>query len=299
MLLRFLPVLSWSISAIALGFSVVANQQGVGSVNFLHLILIILSATLLQGLIAHAYNDIEDWESETDQLSNGILSGGSKVIPNGIFTREDLHLIATRSIVVLCGIAFYFLMKVGPAVMIFLLLGLWASLAYSCEPLKLAYRPLLGEWLCAWPAMVACTVGTSFILSNGRWFLQSLFLGMLHATFSITWLMMHHVPDMDADLRGRPQKWTTVAYLKAKRGWTGVSWIMQAYLGTALGLAMLNSLYLQKMQIIIVSGSLIAVILYAIRNTRWMEVEAVTRTEIWTIIITMANVVGISYILLS
>lgn len=299
MLLRALPVISWSFSAIALGFSVVASQQGFRGVNYLHLALVVVSATLLQGLVAHAYNDIEDWKTGTDQCSPGILSGGTGVIPKGLFSEEELASIAVRSILMLCLIALYFTVIIGPAILIFLVLGLWASMAYSCEPLKLAYRPLLGEWLCAWPAMVSCTVGTSFVLSNGRWYLEALFLGMLHATFSITWLMIHHIPDMDADLRAKPKKWTTVAYLKAKRGWRGVDWILRAYLLTALLFAMINTVFLQELKIVIVSGSLIAVIMYWIRNTRWMEIEAVTCTEIKAIVITVANVVGISYILLS
>lgn len=299
MLLRVLPVISWSFSAIALGFSVVASQKGVQAVNFLHLFLVVMTAVLLQGLIAHAYNDVEDWESETDRYSPGILSGGTGVIAEGFFTKEELSSIAARSIFVLCMIAVYFTVIIGLEILIFLCLGLWASIAYSCEPLKLAYRPLLGEWLCAWPAMVTCTVGTSYVLSNGTWYLESLFLGMLHATFSITWLMMHHIPDMDADLQANPQKWTTVAYARAKHGWNGVMWILRAYLLAAFILAMINSVFFHQLEIFIVSGSLIAVILYWIRNTRWIEVEAVTRTEIWTIAITLANVVGISWILLS
>lgn len=299
MLVRIIPVSSWSLSAILLGTSIVVSDIGWREVNRFHLILIVLSAFLLQGIIAHAFNDLKDWESGTDLYSPGILSGGSGVIRELFFDQEELTTLARCSILLVIMIAFYFVLILGLSVAIFCIIGLFAAIAYSCPPLRLAYRPWAGEWFCAWPAMVACTAGTSYVLSGGGWYLESFILGMLHATFCITWLMLHHIPDVEADLRAKPVKWTTVAYLKKKRGWSGVIWILKTYLLATLVFAFLTGILLKRLEIFTLSGVLIALTLYWIGHTSWDTVEAVTRTELLTIGMTVINVLGIAWVLMA
>ncbi len=294
-LFRFIPVLSWSFSAIVLGLSIVVGHLSWSVIRFRDLFLIILSAALLQGLIAHAYNDLIDWKSGTDKYSPGILSGGSRVIPKQLIRENELTSIALWSIMAVLVIALYFIYVIGYEILIFLVVGLWAAVAYSCSPLKLAYRPWLGEWLCAWPAMLICTVGTSYVLSRGRLYGESILFGMIHATFSITWLMLHHIPDIDADLRAKPPKLTTIAYIKFKSGWKGVVRVIEGYLTLTLLMSIIGGVFLHRSDITLISGFLVIMVLYIIHKTRLEQVEAVTRTEILTIVITIVNAVGLSW----
>ena len=298
-LIRILPVISWSFGSVFLGLGVAVNQVGWPNVNKLDITLVIISTVLLQGLLAHSFNDITDWETGTDSNSPGILSGGSGVIPGELLDKRDLTIIARVSIILVLAIALYFVITIGFEVLIFLFVGLWSAITYSRSPFKLAYRPWLGEWGCAWPAMVACTVGTSFIISNGRWFLESVLLGMLHATFCIIWLMMHHIPDIDADLNATPPKWTTVAYYREKDGWSGVNLVIKKYLIIGLFMALIGGFYLRRTELIIIPGLLFGAVYLQLRRTDFEQVESVTRTELLTIGLTVVNACGLSFLLLS
>lgn len=298
-LVRFVPVLSWSFCAIILGASLVLKDQGWSHLNYWHLALIFLSALLLQGIIAHAYNDIKDWISGTDQHSPGILSGGSRVIPRLLFNLDELASVAFIGIVAVIAIALYFVVVIGVEVLVFLLVGLWAAVAYSCAPLHLAYRPWVGEWLCAWPAMIACTVGTSYVLSGGHWYIASFLLGMVHATFSVTWLMMHHIPDIEADINAEPPKWTSVVYLKVRKGWTGVAVLIKAYILIVLVFALISSFFFGRFTFFLIPLIASMIMFFQVEQTDLNVVEAVTRLEFISIGLTFANAVVISGILLT
>jgi 1,4-dihydroxy-2-naphthoate polyprenyltransferase len=144
------------------------------------------------------------------------------VIKYRLFSSGQLHVLGTVSIVLSICLAALLTYRIGLLVLLFLAIGVWAALAYTCPPLRLAYRPLLGEWLAAWPAMVACTTGTSFLLT-GTIPLLSWWAACIHATYSIAWLMQHHIPDISADLTANPVKNTTVAYLCEQWGWPYVT----------------------------------------------------------------------------
>lgn len=298
MLLRIIPVVSWSFSGVLLGVSVVIHHLGQKEIDLFNCFLILASTILLQGVTAHAYNDIIDWESGTDQYSPGILSGGSKVLPQQMMRKGELAWLAGGSILIVFGVAIYFVLTIGIEVLIFLFVGVWAAVAYNCSPFKLAYRPWFGEWFCAWPAMIACTVGTSYILSQGYFFIESWILGVLHATFSITWLMMHHIPDIEADLKAIPPKWTTIAYFKKRRGWQGVNQIIKSYLLLTLIFAVSGGLLLKRLELLLIPGLLAIIVYYGLSQTRLEQVEAVTNVEFLTIGITIVNAIGLSWFLI-
>lgn len=298
MLLRVIPVVSWSFSGVLLGVSVVIHHLGQKEINLFNFFLVLISTVLLQGIIAHAYNDLIDWETGTDRYSPGILSGGSKVLPQQMMRKGELTWLASCSILIVFMIAIYFVLIIGIKVLIFLFVGLWAAVAYNCSPFKLAYRPWFGEWFCAWPAMIACTVGTSYVLSEGHLFIESWILGMLHATFSITWLMMHHIPDIEADLKAIPPKWTTIAYLKKRKGWQGVDQIIKCYLLLALTFAVSGGLLLRRLELLFIPGLLIIIVYYGLNRTRMEQIEAVTNVELLTIGITIVNAIGLSWFLI-
>jgi 1,4-dihydroxy-2-naphthoate octaprenyltransferase len=221
-LIRIFPVLCWGGGAVLLGASTSFAYFGL-LFPWQTSIFALLAVLLLQGIAAHALNDYEDWKSGTDKSSPGILSGGSGVLRLNLLTQGHLLYLHRLSLGLSIALTSYLCYRyTNMHLFAFLLVGLWAAVAYTCSPFRLSYRPLLGEWLAAWPAMVACTTGTTFLVM-GTIPAISWWAGVVHATISIAWLMQHHLPDIPADLTAKPPKNTTVAYLCARWGWRYVT----------------------------------------------------------------------------
>lgn len=238
-LIRFLPTLSWGIasSLLGLGFAYTAN----GYVHWTDYGLILVFILLVHGVSSHAYNDREDWLSGTDPLSPGILSGGTGVIARSQFTLRELSLIGKSSLMMAFLIAGYFAYRIGPSILLFLAIAFWAATAYSIPPLRLAYRPFAGEWLCGFPAVAGCAVGTFYVLGGT---INGLVLnaGAIHALLAIGLLMHHHLSDISSDLQAVPQKITTVALISLKLGLRKTPWVESAYFLMALVLGVLGGI---------------------------------------------------------
>lgn len=212
---RPVPLLAWSGCAIILGVTLALGTSGKD--GLLHVPLIMVIAWLLQGLVAHAANDVADSISGTDARSPGVLSGGSRVLQGGLLTPSGLKIVERLAIGLAILLSLYLCWLRGAVVLLLLLLGLWSCLAYSLPPLRLAYHPWLGELGCAFPGVVTVTVGTYYLitgtLSELVWY-----LAILHGLCSIGWLMVHHLPDIPADLAATPSKITTPAWVHTLRG---------------------------------------------------------------------------------
>jgi len=207
-LIRIVPLLCWGISSslVGLGFAHTFNDR----LSWLDYGLIIVLITLIHGVISHAFNDREDWLSGTDPLSPGVLSGGSKVIGKSYYRLDDLSRVAKTALMLVLIMAAYFLWKFGLSVLILFAIGIWSAIAYTCPPFRFSYYPLAGEWLCAFPALLACTVGTCYVLT-GAIYPVAVIGGAIHALLSIGLLMHHHLSDISSDLQANPRKLTTVA----------------------------------------------------------------------------------------
>lgn len=239
-LIRILPVLSWGItsSLVGLGFAYTINKK----INWLDYALIVLVIVLIHGVLSHAFNDREDWLSGTDQLSPGILSGGSGVVARSLYTLEELSLMGKTALLAACIIALYFVWQVGPSILILLALAFWSSIAYSCAPLRLAYHPLAGEWLCGFPSVYGCAVGTFYVLThtvNGIIFIA----GAIHALLAIGLLMHHHLSDISSDLQSTPRKLTTVALVSLIKGMEKTTLVEFVYFCLALLLGIAGALF--------------------------------------------------------
>jgi len=82
--LRVIPVLLWSFSAITLGTALAADG---GTLHGWYYLGAVTLGLLIQGLIAHCVNELEDWRSGTDRHdSPRVISGGSKVLVAGLLT---------------------------------------------------------------------------------------------------------------------------------------------------------------------------------------------------------------------
>ncbi len=216
-LFRFLPVLSWSASATAVGVAAAVGRTGWRPSFIVDGLLMLAGSALLQGFVAHGVNDTEDWRSGTDVLSPGLLSGGSRVIPRSLLGPGQLAGVvwAAGAAALLCAAILF--LRHGPMVLPVAAVGLWAAVAYTKPPLRLAYRPFIGELLAGWPAVVAIIAGAAAVLSGppraGVWAAAA-----VQATVSVAWVMQHHLPDVGADLLATPPKRTTPAWFARKWG---------------------------------------------------------------------------------
>ncbi|MEW6724076.1 MAG: prenyltransferase [Bacillota bacterium] len=242
-LTRALPVLSWSMSAAMIGAALawdrpaLASWAGEDRHRWPLLLSVAAIAWLIQGIAAHAINDAADWRSGTDRLSVGRLSGGSGVVRRGLLASRHLPLIAALALVAAGLVAHQLALTLGPVTWAFLGTGVWAAVAYTTNPLRLAYRPILGEWLAPFPAVVACTVGSCFVLT-GSIDRQSILYGALHGLFCLAWLMQHHLADIPADLAARPPKMTTPAWIAHHWGLSTARWPSVIYFAAAGGFAL-------------------------------------------------------------
>ncbi|HWP96998.1 MAG TPA: prenyltransferase [Syntrophomonadaceae bacterium] len=214
-LIRIIPVLCWGISSslVGLGFAYTSHTK----IVWLDYVLVVLLIILIHGLISHVYNDREDWLSGTDPLSPKLLSGGSKVIARKYCSLRELTRIGRYTFLPVFVVTLYFFCTRGPSALFFLAIAIWSALAYSCSPFRLSYYPLTGEWLCAFPAVLACTTGTFYALTGT---VQEAVIigGVIHALLAIGLLMHHHISDIDNDLQALPRKITTVAWVSLTLG---------------------------------------------------------------------------------
>ncbi len=213
LLLRPLPVLSWSGGACLLAVGLV-GRAGV-RVSFASLLRLLAVAGLIQGWLAHSLNDLVDWRSGTDVAAKEVLSGGSGALRLGYLDAEQLLPIAGLSVVLVAGLIHG--QTNNYMIYVYLLVGLWGAIAYSQPPWCLAYTPLLGEWLAAFPAIVACSLAFYQGL-EGRLDFFSVAAAVAHGLFCVAWLMQHHLPDWQRDLQASPPKRTTVACVAARFG---------------------------------------------------------------------------------
>jgi len=239
-LIRVFPVLSWGISSslVGLGFSYAMNNR----VRWMDYGLIILLIILVHGVVSHAFNDREDWLSGTDQLSPGILSGGSGVILNKQYRIEELSWVGKAALLMAFSVAFYFLWRVGPPFLIILTVAVWSAIAYSCAPFRLAYHPFTGEWFCAVPAVFTCAAGTFYVLT-GTLQTEVMIAGGIHALLAIGLLMHHHISDISSDLQAVPPKLTTVALVGIKLGMRKTPLVELVYFMLALLMAVVGGIF--------------------------------------------------------
>lgn len=236
-LTRFLPTLSWGVSAALIGLAFALPRLGRGGVDWLSFILVQINIVLLHGVASHAINDLVDWSSGTDKLSPGFYSGGSKVIKNLFLQEKELVTITGVSILLGLLITAYLTAKHGWVIILFLLIALWSAISYSQPPFRLSYLPLAGEWLAAFPA-VAATTYIGFFVLTGSLTVPVIIAGATHALLAIGLLMVHHITDIRADLMANPPKVTSVAFVAEKFGRKRCSLVAAFYFFLAVSLSL-------------------------------------------------------------
>lgn len=207
-LMRPVPLMIWSVPTVLLGFVLQPTRQSHWAIE---LGIAIMGALILQGLVTHGLNDMFDWDSGTDRNTTGIISGGSRVLPDGLMTRVQMLRIVIAAAMAYLGLTAVFSIYRGPGVWLWAMLGLYGSIAYSVPPLRLSYRPYWGEWLALLPTMVSGVMlggyAASALVSP-----RLLWGAAIYGAFCVASVMQHHLSDMEADWLANPQKRTTPTY---------------------------------------------------------------------------------------
>lgn len=174
-------------------------------------------ALIFHGLLTHLFNDYADFLSGTDDHSPGILSGGSRVIQKGIFKSEVVWRLG-KSLAALMLMAAVLLAIMGHGkISLLILVGVWAAASYSLPPLRLSYRPFLGEWLSLFPSIFFLGLAGPWLMLEQipMWAVQN---AVINALICMAWVMVHHIPDLEADQKAEPIKETTVVWFAKKFG---------------------------------------------------------------------------------
>jgi 1,4-dihydroxy-2-naphthoate polyprenyltransferase len=223
--LRVIPVLLWSFSALTLGTALAAHGRSLHTGYYVGAVVL---GALIQGLLAHTVNEIHDWRSGTDRHpSPRVISGGSKVIRNGLLTPRELWLVFAGALAVTTALGMALVASRGLGVLPFGLLGVAGAVAYSLPPVRTAYRPVLGE-ATAFGCLMVCAVG-AHLLQGPAPGATAVVAGIAVAAYAVSMLMVHHYLDREADLAATPPKVTSIVWLGLRRGrWYAIGWCVLA-----------------------------------------------------------------------
>src|SRR5689334_3747189 len=211
--LRVIPVLLWSFSAITLGTAL----GGGSDVEGWYYLGAVALGVLIQGVLAHTLNEIEDWRSGTDRhASPRIISGGSKVLVAGLVTPRALRLLFASAFALTTLIGLALVASRGLIMLPFGLAGVAGAILCTQPPVRAAYRPFVGEAIactCLW----LCVTGAA-VLQGARISASIAVAALAVAAYAVGMLMMHHYLDHDADRSASPPKTTTIVRLGLTRG---------------------------------------------------------------------------------
>lgn len=212
MLLRFIAVISSSIVVILSSLLPLFLHTSFSTAYLIGMLIFLsVAAIMVHGLLTHLFNDYADFLSGTDDHSPAILSGGSRVIQRGLMRPETVKETGKWIAIVLIVIAFMMLFVGRYKLTILILIGIWAAASYSLPPIQLSYRPFLGEWLSLFPAVLFIGLAGPWIIMENipLWAIQN---AIINALVCMAWVMVHHIPDLDADRMAAPMKRTSVVW---------------------------------------------------------------------------------------
>ncbi len=180
-------------------------------------LLLLVGCFVIHGALTHALNDYTDYLSGTDQHSPAYLSGGSRVIQEGRIAPHTLKWIGYGLAIGLLVIAGILALFGYYPLALLLVIGVWGAASYSLPPLRFSYIPLAGEWLSTFPSAFFLGLAGVWIMLGDfpEWAVQN---AVINALYCIAWVMIHHIPDLQADQQASPVKRTSVVWSVAMFG---------------------------------------------------------------------------------
>lgn len=217
-LLRLIAVVSSSIVTIISSLLPLYLHTSL-SIQYLFFIFIFLSlgAIIVHGGLTHLFNDYADHISGTDNFSPAVLSGGSRVIQNDLIPPELVWKLGKWISISLLIIAIFMVMFNRYEIATLIIISVWAAYSYSLPPLRLSYRPFLGEIFSLFPAIFFLGLAGPWIILETipLWAYQN---AVINALVCMGWVMVHHIPDIEADKKATPVKRTSVVWFVDKYG---------------------------------------------------------------------------------
>jgi len=217
-LLRLVAVMSSSVTAIISSLIPLFIHHSYSATHLVFMFFLLSGgAVVIHGMLTHLFNDYTDFLSGTDEHSPGILSGGSRVIQKGIFKPGVVWRLGKTLAVVLLLLSIILAIMGQGKLSILILIGVWAAASYSLPPFRLSYRPFLGEWLSLFPSILFLGLAGPWLMLNQipMWAVQN---AVINALICMAWVMVHHIPDLEADQKAEPIKETTVVWFANKFG---------------------------------------------------------------------------------
>ena len=215
-LLRLIAVVSSSIVTILSSLLPLFIHTSLSTGYLLFMFIFLSSAAIIvHGGLTHLFNDYADFLSGTDAKSPAVLSGGSRVIQKGLLPPQTVFKLGKWITIILLIIAIVMAFFNRFELTILILIGIWAAISYSLPPLQLSYRPFVGEWLSMFPAVFFLGLAGPWIILDTipLWAYQN---AVINALICMVWVMVHHIPDIQADKMATPKKRTSVVWFVEK-----------------------------------------------------------------------------------
>lgn len=280
---RAIAVITFSGSLIFINIAFAWKYE---SVQWQHVLALVLGCFLINGFLGHSLNDINDWLTGTDVVSKGILSGGSKVIKNGVFDIRDLNRVAHFSLTIVLSIGLYLYFLRGLLVLAALAYGIFVAWAYTCPPFRLAYKPIIGEWIVFVASGIVLSTASFFVLTGG-FHIVPFFAGIVQTTLLTAWIMQHHIPDIPADLSAKPKKLTTPALFFFLWGKDMAAMPAIIYYGMAAVLSIIGFLYIHRIFVWMIIPGIVGICVSCATDTK--NVKDATNKQLITTLIIIAN----------
>jgi 1,4-dihydroxy-2-naphthoate octaprenyltransferase len=232
---RVIPVLLWSFSALTLGTALAARGRPLQVWYYLGAVAL---GVLIQGLLAHSVNELEDWRSGTDKhASPRVISGGSKVIVAGLLSPSALWWVFAGAFTATTVIGLSLVAAGGLDLLPFGLVGVAGAILYTLPPVRAAYRPFVGEAI-AFVCLAVCVAG-AHLLQGPSIDRATVAAAVAVAAYAVSMLMVHHYLDRDADAGADPPKVTSIVYLGLARGrHYAIGWCVLALAAALVGSAL-------------------------------------------------------------
>ncbi|MFD1038974.1 prenyltransferase [Virgibacillus byunsanensis] len=139
------------------------------------------------------------------------------MIQTGIISASSLWLLGKWLIFSLSMIVIGLLIFDYFKIALLLAIGIWGAISYSLPPFRFSYRPFIGEWLSMFPSVFVLGLAGAWLALDSipEWALQN---AIFNALFCLAWVMVHHIPDREADRMATPIKQTSVVWAEEKFG---------------------------------------------------------------------------------
>jgi 1,4-dihydroxy-2-naphthoate polyprenyltransferase len=282
-LLRVVPVISWSLSAFAIsaGFAV-HDLHSAGAVDWTMFGVLLVCAFLLQGVVVQSLQDraaSKAGAAGRTEKTRPERARESRALPErGTFVLGLIGLTAA----VTFGV--YAAQTKAMSVWLILLVGVWTALSYTCHPFR--YVRMMGEWLAAFPAIVLCTLGSYFVLTDAAWEPVIGWAAVLHSMLCVAWLMQYHLGDLASDRNLKEDK-STVAWTARKFGVQAARHVPAGYFLLTAFVGMFATLQVAHLFLLTVVCSLLGA--FNSWNTNLRDVRNIAGNQLRMIMMTVLH----------